>query len=65
MANPWTKKNPFLSMWLSGANALAGKARVAGKAEVSRQQTSAAKQATRFWTDAWLQALKPKTKRRR
>ena len=39
MANPWTKKNPFLSMWLSGANALAGKARIAGKAEAGRQQT--------------------------
>ena len=30
MANPWTKKNPLLSMWLSGANAVAGKARSAG-----------------------------------
>ena len=63
MANPWTKKNPFLSMWLSGANALAGKARVVGKAEVSRQQTSATKQAARFWTNAWLEALKPKRRR--
>lgn len=65
MANPWTKKNPFLSMWLSGANALAGKARSAGTAEMSRQQTSLTKQATRFWTDAWLTGVKPKPKRRR
>jgi hypothetical protein len=26
MANPWLKKNPFMSMWLSGANAAAGRA---------------------------------------
>ena len=45
MANPWTKKNPLLSMWLSGANALAGKARSAGMTEMKRQQTSSTKQA--------------------
>ena len=22
MSNPWSKRNPFMSMWLSGANAL-------------------------------------------
>jgi hypothetical protein len=27
MANPWMKKNPFLSMWLSGLNAMLGAAR--------------------------------------
>ncbi|MFZ1428985.1 MAG: hypothetical protein WAS21_19695 [Geminicoccaceae bacterium] len=63
MSNPWTKKNPFLSMWLSGANALAGKARSAGKAETGRQQTGMIKQATRFWTGAWFAALKPKRRR--
>jgi hypothetical protein len=40
VANPWTKKNPLLSLWLSGANAVAGKARSAGTAEAKRQQTS-------------------------
>src|ERR1700735_4746203 len=25
--NPWTKKNPFMSMWLSGANKVVGSAR--------------------------------------
>ena len=63
MKNPWLKKNPFMSMWLSGANALAGKARAAGTAETSRQQTSLTKQATRFWSDAWLAAVKPKRRR--
>ena len=67
MANPWTKKNPLLSLWLSGANAVAGKARSAGTAEMRRQQTSVAKQAARFWSGAWLADTKPqpKPKRRR
>ncbi len=70
MANPWTKKNPLLSVWLSGANAVAGKARSAGTAEAKRQQTSLVKQAARFWGGAWLADSKPeraksKPKRRR
>ena len=27
MKNPWLKKNPLMSMWLSGANAMLGVAR--------------------------------------
>jgi hypothetical protein len=62
MANPWTKKNPLLSMWLSGANALAGRTRGAGAAEAKRRQTSLAKQATRLWSGAWLADAEPKPK---
>ena len=67
MANPWTKKNPLLSLWLSGANALAGRARSAGAAEAKRQRTSSAKQAARLWSGAWLADPRPqpKPKRRR
>ena len=65
MANPWTKKNPLLSMWLSGANAVAGKARNAGTAEAKRQQTSLAKQAASFWSGGLLGATKPKAKPKR
>ncbi len=67
MANPWTKKNPLLSMGLSSANAVLGKARSAGTAEAKRQQTSLVKEATRFWSGAWLAdaKLKAKPKRRR
>ena len=65
MANPWTKKNPFLSMWLSGANALAGRARSAGAAEAKRQQTGFAKQTARLWSGAWLADTKPKAKAKR
>ena len=65
MANPWTKKNPLLSMWLSGANAVAGKARSAGAAEAKRQQTSLAKQTASFWSGGLLGATKPKAKPKR
>ena len=65
MANPWTKKNPFLSMWLSGANAMAGKARSAGAAEAGRQRTQLTKAATRFWTDSWFGSAEPKPATRR
>ena len=62
MANPWTKKNPLLSMWLSGANAVAGKARGAAAAEARRQQTSLLKEAARLWSGAWLAGTKPEAK---
>ena len=65
MANPWTKKNPLLSLWLSGANAFAGRARSAGAAEAKRQQASSAKQAARLWSGAWLADAKPKPKAKR
>lgn len=56
MANPWMKKNPLLSMVLSGANAWAGAARGIMTARAKRQQSAAmregAKQAASFWTVA-------------
>ena len=63
MANLWTKRNPFLSIWLSGANALAGKARAAAMAAGKRQQTQLIRQATRNLTAGWTTALKPKRRR--
>jgi len=65
VSNPWTKKNPLMSVWLSGANALAGRARSAGTAEVSRQRTTLARRAARFWSGARLAAAKPKPKLKR
>jgi hypothetical protein len=63
LPNPWLKKNPFLSMWLSGANTVAGKARSAASAEMRRGQARLGGQAVRFWTDAWRAALTPKRRR--
>lgn len=70
MKNPWTKKNPLLSMWLSGANAVAGSARgiatAAAKREAAAIRRRSARQITDFWTDAMtLQPTSKKKKRRR
>ena len=46
MANPLWKKNPFLSVWLSAANAWAGAARGMMAAEVGRQRKALTKAAT-------------------
>ena len=68
MKNPWGKKNPFLSMWLSGANAVAGAARSRVTAEAKRQTAAAitrgTKQATKQMTDA-LAGTPPAKKRRK
>ncbi len=45
MKNPWLKKNPFMSMWLSGAYKVAGAARGLAAAAVKREATRASKEA--------------------
>jgi hypothetical protein len=54
MKNPWLKKNPYMSMWLSGANAMMGPARSRTVAEARRQSATmmaeGARQILRFWT---------------
>lgn len=54
MKNPWTKKNPFLSMWLSGANAVMGSARGVAGAQAKRQaaamMSEGTKQVGKFWS---------------
>ena len=65
MRNPWTTKNPFMSVWLSSANKVMGSARGQASAEAKRQvaalQAEAARQVVDFWTG---KAATPKPKRR-
>jgi len=65
-SNPWTKKNPLLSIWLSNANAIAGAARsraiAEGHRQMSQMMTQGAKQVIDFWTGA---AMMPTPKRKR
>jgi len=70
MSNPWLKKNPFMSMWLSMANRMAGTVRAQATAQAKRQISAAVAKAT----DENLKALrggtapaapKAKPKRRR
>ncbi len=63
MKNPWTKKNPFMSMWLSGANAVLGRVRGQGAAAVKRETTAATTRGIgsvlNFWTKAGAAAVTP------
>ena len=45
-------KNPFMSMFLSGANKIAGSARAQATAAVKRETARNARQMTKAWTDA-------------
>jgi hypothetical protein len=63
--NPWTKKNPFMSMWLSGANAVIGSARSRATAETKRQANALITQGTKQMIDLWTNALTPPAKPKR
>jgi hypothetical protein len=68
LTNPWLKKNPFMSMWLSAANRVGGSLRGQATAQVKRQVNAAVTEATRDNLKLWSDALKPaagRTKRRR
>lgn len=47
-------KNPFMSMFLSGANKIAGSARAQATAAVKREAAKNTRQMTKAWTDALL-----------
>jgi hypothetical protein len=59
--------NPWMSLWLSAANAWAGAARGFWTAEMRRQQTAMlnemTRQMVRFWTGAW--AAQPRSNNRK
>ena len=59
MAKPWTKKNPALSLFLSGANAWAGAARGLLAGEAQRRKASAAKAGAKAAAGLWTAALAP------
>ena len=56
MSNPWLKKNPYMSMWLTAANKATGSARAqatgAAKRQVAVSQSAIAQQLIDFWTGA-------------
>lgn len=53
MKNPWTQKNPWMSMWLSGANAAAGAARGHATAQARRQVDGLMAQGVNNMLDFW------------
>jgi len=68
MSNPWLKKNPFMSMWLSAFNSAAGSMRGHAIGHAKRQAKTATTNASKAIIDAWLGSTTPvpaKKKRRR
>lgn len=69
MSNPWSKKNPFMSVWLSGANSVAGSLRGHATAQAKRQLATAAKTASKdifaLWTGTPLASPPAKSKKKR
>jgi hypothetical protein len=64
MSNPWLKKNPFLSMWMSGANSIAGSMRGQAKRHATIATTQAANEIANFWAKALTpRSLLKKTRR--
>ena len=64
MSNPWLKKNPFMSMWLSGANSVAGSMRGRAKAQARRHATTAMTNATNDMLGLWTRAMTPPAPKR-
>jgi len=69
MRNPWTTKNPFMSIWLSSANKVAGSARgqatAAAKRQISTMQAEAARQVIDFWSGKGAASSAPRKKKSR
>jgi len=69
MRNPWIKKNPLMSMWMSGANAVVGRARsqltAEGKRQAAAMMAEGTKQMVRFWTGGLAVPPRKKTKKSR
>lgn len=65
MKNPWTKKNPWMSIWLSSANRAAGSARSRATAQGKRQAADLMTQSMRQVTDFWTGMLLPPAPRKK
>ena len=63
-----TKKNPFMSLWLSGANKVAGTGMGLWRAAARQQRAAAfravAEQSASYWNEA-LKTLSPRKRRNR
>lgn len=65
MKNPWLKKNPWLSMWLSGANAMLGVARSQMTAEANRQMSAISRTAAQKNAELWTGGMARGQRRRK
>jgi hypothetical protein len=59
VSNPFLKKNPWLSMWLSGANTALSAGRAQWEAVARQQQAAVMREANKAITEFWSEALNP------
>lgn len=69
MVNPWIKKNPAMSLWLSAFNQSANAARGHVAAQAQRQTTALMTKGfddtLRLWSGAWLWGAPPARRKKR
>jgi hypothetical protein len=65
LKNPWGTKNPMLSFWLSGANAMLGSARGHAMSSARRQSQAMMAEGARQWVSLWTGGLAGKPTRTR
>ena len=65
MSNPWLKKNPFMSIWLSGANSVAGSMMGHATAQAKRQTNAAMTSMASEGMKTWVDALSPVASKKR
>lgn len=65
VSNPFLKKNPFMSMWLSGANQMLSAGRAQWEAAAKQQQSAMMREANKAVTEFWTEALNPLAPRKR
>jgi len=63
MRNPWRARNPWLSVWLSGANTMFGAARAQAQRNANRLVADGVTRAVDAWSAALTSAAKPARKR--
>jgi hypothetical protein len=65
MKNPWTKKNPLMSVWLSSAHSMLNTARGHATAQARREASTLMARGMQDAADFWASLLTPPTARKR
>jgi hypothetical protein len=60
MRNPWLTRNPWLGLWLSGANTLVGAARAESRRNANRRVNDSVARALHAWSAAMVAAKRPR-----
>jgi hypothetical protein len=64
MRNPWRARNPWLSLWLHGANTLVGAARAEARRNAHRRVNDSVTRALHAWSAAMVASKAPRSRGR-